>query len=319
MKHNSRSPRKLTVFRPAVLILVSILAGVLWSCSTEFSPNAPFNEQLVVYAVLDASAAYQTVRIESTYEATSINEASRIVKSALDSAVVVIRSGGKTYEFYDTLIASSSGTQRRVWISRKLFPQPQAAYHLSVRVPGFPELSSDVIMPYRSYLDIVQLTTSADSNAVQISAIDAQLNAVKQAFYFRMWITGERTENGVTVELRREVPFRYDGATGTSVYPSLSYATRAIFPIVNLERIRSLLMYQDSAFGSNIVAVAYAMDQNLYTYCKLVNGFQDPRSVQLNAPDFTNIKNGRGLFGGLWPDSIRRGYTDVVFHTAPGQ
>jgi hypothetical protein len=46
------------------------------------------------------------------------------------------------------------------------------------------------------------------------------------------------------------------------------------------------------------------VDQNFYTYSKVANGFEDPYSIRNDAPDFTNISGGRGLFGAMVEDSL---------------
>ncbi len=315
MMFNSASFLSSSHCRGGLFLVIPALIWFCGSCSTEFTPNTPFTEQLVVYAVLDASTSIQSIRIESSYDAGSLNETSQIIKKSIDSAVVSVSTGGSVYHFHDTLITFTNGVRKKIWVSNAFHPKQQAAYHLSIKVPGFQELASDITIPYRPYVQMVQRTAQPDSNNVVAYAGSTVVSPVKQAYYFRLWITGQKEVNGSKIELRYEAPTRYEPKSGLPIFTTPSAANSVVYPVANLERLRDKLIKQDSALGPNLIAISYAMDMNMYTYYKLVHGFQDPLSVQLNAPNFTNITNGLGIFGAVYPDSIRLGYTDVVFHT----
>jgi len=46
------------------------------------------------------------------------------------------------------------------------------------------------------------------------------------------------------------------------------------------------------------------LDENLYNYYAIVRGFDDPFSLRLDKPNFSNIKNGTGLFASYSVDSL---------------
>lgn len=46
------------------------------------------------------------------------------------------------------------------------------------------------------------------------------------------------------------------------------------------------------------------VERNLYTYVKVVNGFQDAYSIRTDQPDYTNIVGGHGIFGAMVEDSL---------------
>jgi hypothetical protein len=47
------------------------------------------------------------------------------------------------------------------------------------------------------------------------------------------------------------------------------------------------------------------VEENLYKYYNLANGFQDPYSIRTDQPDFSNIQGGLGIFGAMTLDSVR--------------
>jgi hypothetical protein len=46
------------------------------------------------------------------------------------------------------------------------------------------------------------------------------------------------------------------------------------------------------------------VEDNLYKYYNIVNGFQDEFSIRTDLPDYTNIRGGVGLFGAMTEDSV---------------
>ena len=46
-----------------------------------------------------------------------------------------------------------------------------------------------------------------------------------------------------------------------------------------------------------------SLDDNLYNYYLLVQGFNDPYSVRLDRPFFSNVTDGYGIFGSITADS----------------
>jgi hypothetical protein len=55
---------------------------------------------------------------------------------------------------------------------------------------------------------------------------------------------------------------------------------------------------------TNALAIVTQVDRNLYTYMKLANSFDDPYSTRTDAPDFSNIAGGVGVFGAMVEDSM---------------
>ena len=60
------------------------------------------------------------------------------------------------------------------------------------------------------------------------------------------------------------------------------------------------------------MGVAYSLDQYLYSFFKLARGFDDPVSVRQDRPDITNVQNGVGIFGAVFPDSVRTRFSSVI-------
>jgi hypothetical protein len=296
-----------------LLLLLGFLPFVFFTaCDNSFSPKEPYKERIVVFSVLDAAAPYQVVRLEATFDAETTNPDKPLNKGTIDSARVTIQSDRKLYVFHDTLVLQPSGEQKKVWISRELVPAEAITYHLSVKVPGYDEITADVKVPSKSYLQTRQITYAEGVSGLEVFAGAISTIATPQGFYFRLWVAGDKEINGNTVEVRREVPVGFNGDTQQYYFTLPGREASVIFPVANIVTVREDLLVKEKVTALKIIATGYSFDTYLYSYYKVVRGFDDPVSIRQDSPDITNIRGGVGMLGALVTDSIRARYTDIV-------
>ena len=287
------------------LSLLLLLLPLL-SCDNSFSPKADYEDRIVVFCILDRNAPYQSVRLESTYDAELTSPDKPIGKKDIEQATVTIRNDVGVHTFRDTLVTSSDGKQKRIWINRTLVPTEGRTYTLIADVPGFERITAQTTVPSRAYLQ-----TQIGDGALRLSTVTS-VAFPATAFHFRMWVVGTRSQGGVDTEVRREVPLRYDARTGEYEFGSPSRQTLQLYPNSSLIYAQGQLRDLDSVVGRDVVATAYSLDQYLYSYFQLVRGFDDPTSYRLDRPDISNINNGVGIFGAMFADSVRLRYNAVV-------
>lgn len=289
-----------------LLILVVVMNG----CENSFSPKAPYEERIVVFSVLDPTAAYQSVRLESTYDAELGDEGTPLNHREITEADVSIRGNNRNYVFRDTLISMPDGSQKRLWVNHDLIPSEGVTYALTVRVPKpnseneYHELTASTTVPSRAYIQLEQTI-----DGLRLSAIE-NVSYPGSAFHFRMWVRGKKTIDGKEVDIRREVPYREE--EGERVFSEPSRHTVRNYQVSWLVNTQNELRSLDKVFGSDVVATAYTLDKFIYSYYKLVRGFDDPVSVRQDRPDVTNIRNGVGIFGAVYPDSLVRKYNTLI-------
>ena len=285
-----------------LLLLIPLFTG----CENDFSPKADYEERIVVFSVLDRTASYQVVRLERTFDAESTNPDHPIAPEPVTEADVSVSSTGKKYVFHDTLIALGDGTQKKVWINRELVPTEGREYTLTVDVPGFKRITAVTQAPSRAYVQTQVINGGVRLTAVENTAYPAS------GYFFRLWVVGTKNVGGVDVDVRREVPSRFNSITGEFEYPEPSRDKAVTFSNGNMLRVHTALLDEESVNGRDVVGQAYSLDQYLYSYYKLARGFDDPVSVRQDRPDITNIQNGVGIFGALFADSVRVKFSSVV-------
>lgn len=260
----------------------------------------------MVFSVLDPSAPYQVVRLESTYDAELSSPDEPVAQTLISEADVEVTGDDDRFVFRDTLILLEDGSRKKVWVNYDLKPSEGATYKLTVNVPGFQEITAQTTVPSRSYVRMQTMLGGVRMAAVEKTAYPPS------AWYFRMWIVGTKIEDGQEVEVRREVPVRYDEETEQWLYTDPSRQTAVVFSTFNLERTWSDLRNIDGVPGTDVVGTAYSLDVYVYSYYKLVRGFEDPVSVRQDRPDISNVRNGVGIFGAIYPDSTRARYSSLI-------
>jgi len=292
------------------LLSFFLLAFIAGSCDNTFSPKAEYKERIVVFAVLDKSAAFQIVRLESTYDAEGATPETPINQREITEATVRIHAPLKVYSLKDTLVDDNLGGQKKIWITRDLLPEEGRTYTLEVIVPGVDPITAKVQVPGNPFLQ-VRPPFAQNGQGLVLAAGAISTIAPPKGFYFRVWVVGTKDVGGQLVEVRREVPTNVDPKTGAFVYSKPTRASAVSFQIDMLARVKSDLEIQEGASNFQIVADAYSMDTYLYGYFQTVRGFDDPVSVRQDRPDVSNVVGGVGVFGAIVPDSIRQSYSSI--------
>ncbi len=297
-----------------LLLVAGSVSAILTTtgCDNTFSPKAGYEEQLVVFAVLDPTQAAQIVRIETTYDAEGTTPDKPIGKRTIDSARVVIGDDRQEWTLRDTLVDIGGGQVKKVWYTRAFKPQEARTYRLTVDVPGTPRITSTVSVPSKAYVQIVPPLLTASKRGVEVRSSVTSVVAPPKGYYFRLWVVGRITVNGEVKEIRREVPTRYEGPDRTPIYSEPARESVTVFSTDAVVDMKSLLEGRDGATNIQVQATAYTMDAYLYNYFQTVRGFDDPVSVRQDKPDVTNIRGGVGVFGALVADSVRSSYVSVI-------
>ena len=287
-------------------LTILLLFPLLTACDNDFSPKADYEEKIVVFSVLDRTAAYQVVRLERTFDADNTDPSSMITPDPVTEATVSIATSRRNYVFRDTLFTLGDGSKKKVWINRDLVPAEGTDYTLTVDVPGFKRITAVTQVPSRAYTQVQVVNGGVRLAAVPTTAYPAS------GYYFRLWVVGKKTIDGQQVDFRREVPSRLDPQTGQFEFTEPTRDKSVTFSNGNLLRVHTEMRTIDSVSGSDVVGIAYSLDQFIYSYYKLARGFEDPVSVRQDRPDISNLQGGVGIFGAIYPDSVRVKFSSVV-------
>ena len=266
-----------------------LLTVVVAGCPESFSPDGPFNPKLVVYAVLSSQSDTQFVRVQSSY-------ADRSAQTPPDvaGAHVAVTSDSGTIQFHDTTLAltDSSGNTRSVgaYVAYSLHVQPGIHYGLSVSSSSLGGISSSATGLYPGTLFVE--TSGSDRIGVRIYP-----GQNSRAHIVRLFLEYDALEDTLFVRKTLEIPASVTPA-GVYIYPApvSSEVAEATFDVAGFDQVVAHIRQEATVRLVRTVFVLTEMDDALYGYYSVVNGFQNTGTLRLDEPDYTNINNGFGVF-----------------------
>ena len=302
----------------SIIIIILFSLCLSTGCDVPFNPKGDYSEKVVVYSVLDLTKSPQFARAYFTYNVSGLDPRQNNIDPQIRNAsVVVFDEAGQKYAFRDTLLKRDTSDRYSsdvlAYYNRELVPSPGKRYSLEITVPqyGKATASASVPEPFSIYVNGSRARSLFADSVNPCNCIQVQLfggSGAKGHFtrFFVDYTVKRKGEQDVTQ--RREVPLSLREAANGSlvpVYPQPDRMPFMDFPkslfLLTVDEIRA----SDPTAEINYVTfISFAMEQNLYNYYLIARGFGDPFSVRLDAPDFTNILNGLGVFGAVAVDSL---------------
>lgn len=281
-------------------------------CDNSFTPKTEFEPAPVLYLVLDQSTPMQILRYSSSYDPPGVLPREYTGPKTLDIERVSVTSDAGVSIFTDTLLTDTDGGKYRAFVSRSLKPRAGVRYTLTVRLRDAREYGATAVMPPDAGLTLNGVRTffylDMNSPSIHVSAEGAMRSSTPpHGTYFKMWITHWRMNGtGGKDTLREEVPVGTISGENRNryLYPNIDRGTDIYFAFNSLiEIIRDLDARGDTNYV-DLKCSCYCLERNIYSYLKILRGFDDPLSVRTEKPNFTNISGGLGLFGGVTADSL---------------
>jgi hypothetical protein len=311
----------------ASLMVIFLFAN---GCEDSFSPVVGYRDELVVYSVLDATRDTQYVRVYTTYNPPNYDPFSASFYTPVNDAIVLLTDNrGTSVPFHDTLVqawdSTRYGKQVLAYVRYSFLPIRGRTYTLQVQsakvgtalsvatVPGVATFSL-ANPPMLQFPELYDPSEQIVMNLV--------LSNATKGFMMRFFIDYEVAAPvpGGWLPQRVEVPQTIIRAvsldTLEATYPTLQIRKtvdqgsdeKAAFGHSMYRTTLALLWrkYEKPGFirMKRVVFYLYQVEANLFNYYNVANGFRDQLSVRTDEPDFTNIRNGVGLFGAFAIDSV---------------
>jgi hypothetical protein len=312
-----------------------VLVFHLGACSDPFSPQGPFRDELVVYALLSTGTETQFARLTRTYSPPAFNPLSHTVDTVYVPARVSISTAAASWEFRDTVVVredkSRYSTDLRARVLHPFRPQPGTTYRLRVELPSGQIATAATTVPSSGLLSVLSyhVLDRPERFVDEDLYMFAQIGSSARGYLVRFFIEFEIVESSGRETRRLEVPWSIR-ISSTSNRAEPEYPTLRRRTSFESNRIpgREVIRFQNQAYQyaratilneharSNVVFkravfVLIQADLNLYNYYNIVNGFQDQFSIRTDLPDFSNINGGVGLFGSMTTDTLYVSYRET--------
>ncbi|HEY6953375.1 MAG TPA: DUF4249 family protein [Bacteroidota bacterium] len=294
------------------LVHTFVLLGFLLAtggCNESFSPKAPFQQRLVSYSVLTTQSNAQYLLLYLNYNPPGFDPYSVTTITYDTGATVVVSSPSKNFQFHDTLLSPTI----HAFVAPLFRPLPGTSYVLSIVSSRYGTLSSSTTMPAQGYLSVADQSRLLYPNSFsdQNIEIDCVLGQGAHGYLVRFFLDYS-LERDTTFRGTEQIPISFGqdslGLTAP-IYPVLQRADGpkpiVMYPVENyLQTIVALTARYATGIkpmGARLLLIQ--VDQSLYTYFNVANGFQDKFSIRTDQPDYSNIRNGLGIFGSFNVDS----------------
>lgn len=321
----NKPPAARTLF--GLLTVASFLtAFVFISCDQPFDPRGELDQKPVVFSVLSTDRDLQFVRVERSYMPAGYDPLTYTADNSVANAAVTISNGGMTMRLTDTILARSDTSRfkfpLRAYIISPFRPMYGVSYTVRVESPQLGVATATARMPTRPFFSIdassfavLDRPVESDSLAQIIFSVSLGEGAI--GYLGRFFIDYDVLKEGEWVEERVEVPtgFTYSGIrnydwvtygqlkhrTATNkaagVYTNRFY-THAFVDAAYKKHASSKIIF------NRVVFQLLQIDQNFYNYYMVTHSYQDPHSLRLDEPIFSNAAGGIGMVGSYTLDSV---------------
>jgi hypothetical protein len=291
------------------LLLYSCLASLLTTvigCDETFNPNGPYQERMVVFAVLSTRSDTQYVRVHTTYPVSN-DPMSVSTETRVPDAQVMIIQGRNEFLFRDTTLKRNDTlrytTDINAYVSYLLHLEPNLPYELSVTSPSLGKVTSRAVSLYKGNMYIENPPRRHEPDADMVAVVTPV--APIRALIVRLYLDYDVLIGNVWARQRIEVPRDVRPETGEFVYPKpIPHGQPGTDRITfGLSAYGAILAQLDNQFPNGALRLVQAvfvlteLDDAFYAYYSTVNGFPDSGTIRLDEPDYTNIQGGFGVFG----------------------
>jgi hypothetical protein len=309
--------------REGSTIIVALLA--IAGCTEAFDPNVSGPRPFAVFAVLNTLSDSQIVRLTDTSDPTEPHPSIRPVTGAL----VTIDGPGGTIPCVPSQRAGEPGMPDSViteYVATPFRPQRGGTYTLRVSAPSGTAVASVVVPSANvSAISVQNFIILQDPHSYPLSTllgVNTILAPQTLGLMVRFVVEYEVLQAGVWHVEQIEVPLGYPTGPNESeiIYPRLvrrsntapndgrSAAAEAVY--LPLRAYEETLSRLHEKFGSPNLrmrrAVFYLVqaDRHFFTYYSFANGFEDPLSIRVDQPNYSNVTGGIGIFGAISVDSV---------------
>jgi len=306
------------------------VALMILSCDQSFNPKGEFEKTLAVYAVFSTAQDTVLIRVAHTYDPPGFDPFEVTQDPTVPDATVQVFKGDSAYSVKDTLFArndtSRYSTNITAFAATGLTTEFGGSYSLTVSSATYGTFDAAMTLPTKGQIVLGNSYVLDLPNQFRRDTLflAVHLSPVTRGYLLRAYLEYDVPQGNQTVAGRMEVPLYRtvdDGITFlTLLDPTLpalhrrvsSPAGPGIEPGDNdwfqVEAFRltadAIHARVPSAAIRRAVFILNQVEPNFYNYYNVTNGFQDPRSIRIDEPSFSNIRGGEGVFGGFTVEEL---------------
>ncbi|MCI0564431.1 MAG: DUF4249 domain-containing protein [Nitrososphaera sp.] len=308
--------------KSTTLIVIFAVSFVSMSCTEAFNPKGPFQDRLVVFAILTTVKDTQFVRLYRTYDPPGFNPLEHTTDNTVDSAQVSISTNSTVYQFQDTTIVREDKSRYtndiRAYVA---YPFPVVrgqSYTLDIQTKIGETVNANLTVPLPATVTISNSAALQNPRPFRdiFFTVNSRLYDRTRGFQVRVFLEYDILENGIYVRRREEIPTAVsnfiDCHTFLPAYHSLErrksiQPERTTFDVFAYMAALAKIWHSNISFDvrmRQVVVELTEFDPALYSYANIMKGFRDEFSIRTDEPDYSNIPGGHGIFGVMTKQSL---------------
>ena len=313
------------------IIAVALLFLLFNGCNEALQPKGPYEEKVVVFAILTTTSDTQYVRIYKTYDPPEFDPLGYTTDNAVAGALVSISDGSTVHQFRDTTIVrtdkSRFSSDIKAYVAYNFAAESGKTYTLNIALaPGGKTFQAQATVSQQASMVLGTFAALSNPFSFQQDVIDLNciLGASARGFIVKAYIEYDLKVNNVWVPTREEFPIGVRNLFDCRNYEPVLHQLqrrRSLQPeqvfysvlgyITTLRKIWNVNNRLDVRLKQAVFELTQ-FDRNLYDYYNVANGFRDEFSIRSDELDYSNIAGGLGIFGAMAKQSLTIALPDTL-------
>lgn len=288
-----------------LLIIFSSLLFI--SCEEEFDPKGTYREKYILNCIVRADTTLQFATVLKSYNVDGFDPFVNTEEVTISGADIRIFYRNQAFRFKDSTIirndTSRYNTPMSIYYTEDFVPTFGDSLEIRAVLPNGRVMTSKTKLPNRIIFPTGNTRTIPDDIRGNPTFLWPKSQNVEW-YLPRFVIIYRIVENGVAGPNRRiEVPFTTANLSGTiqPVYPVITGSNQirfqqSLFDETMRELGKNVVNKQNvTVFGAVLELLVF--DESLSIYLASTNGYFDEYTIRVDENDYSNIKDGFGIFG----------------------
>lgn len=300
---------KKKIIMTAVIVIASFSA-----CDESFNPKIELQDEYLLTCLINCTSSYQTATVSRTFDVDGYDPSLNTSEKSVAGVEIRIWHRDTVYIMQDSIVSDAELTSD----DYKYF------YYINGFQPGYDEqLDIEAVLPDGRKLKSTIFTPSTRPNNYFFSQGDGIIPPAFMGeftdefimywqitqdpgislFIPRFFINYKKDEGSFISENIIEIPVEYvnRGGTYVPVYPAGTTGLQTRFKTTAITRTMELISEGDPNKDNYTITGAFiyfsVLDETLSTYYGALQMLSDGFTVRVDAPEYTNIEGGYGIFG----------------------
>ena len=302
-----------------ILVLLSVLSVIFYSCNEDFNPYGEFKEEYDFTCILKSDDTFQVAYLSHGYRPPGIDPYENTTDPSITDSDIRVWYDNSVYVFRDTVLERNDTSRYKTpvhcYYCNQFAVKNNQSIEVEVLLSNGKRLKSSSKTPGEVYFDSESETLVPPENNGNVLFIWNQVgkeNSYLGALTMKYW----QNVNGEMIEKTKIIPSQYviSNNVDTPIYPVASSYPSTYYKVSAITKALQEISEGDPNKQNYTIYARLSFDLIAYDlpaskYVSSVSGSVDDLTVSESVADYTNIEGGFGIFGSY----TKKKYDNIVF------